>query len=803
MKIVKFVLHRYKRVFLSDIETIEYEPKDNLQIILGSNGSGKSSLLSQLNPLPGNLTKDYRDGGYKYIEIEHAGKYYKLMSGVNGTKSHSFIMDGIEYNIGGTISVQAELVRNHFNIDVNKLNVIIGLNKFTNMSPTERKRWITEISDVDYSYSIGVYNKLKSRHRDILGGIKLTQSNIVKLESETLSDSEIDKLNLDIKYVSGLIEHILKLISNVTVKVDINKTIDEIGVLTNRLNSNNIDMDVKFIEQQITTENVRIEGFSKRIETITNNIDMLGKVSSLDIVEVDNKLDDVNNRIRYIESDIYLKEDLGVLYRYMLDNYSEIVGLVTELGEYRLDSNPTIYNGLVSKLDELKNSRNRLNNSLLVLDRDIKNQEDLYKDDNKIVCVNCNHTWHKGYDPNRLDNFKKEKENLLTKINNLDVVIKEKTLEVETIQKKLDIINRLRGVSRGCLVIWKYILNELDIHNADVTVILDRVDRVNMDVVRWIEVIKLKEELLLLNNAKKDIEISNKVINDINNSNKDQLTLELDEVTQLINNSKREVERFNVLLKVSKSLEEGKALLKDNLNTVYKEKDNYIKSVRDKYLSGVVVKLKEVIIDLNNQVKIASNNRDKLKNDVKTLNKYNEIESVVKLMVKELSPSEGLIAKSINSFLNVLLRDVNALINSVWDYEMLILPCEVSEGNDLDYKFKVLVDNKEVIEDISKTSSSMQEIIDLAFRIVFIKYSGLEEFPLVLDEFGRTFDARHRITAYNVVDKIMSSNFNQIFMVSHFEGSYGRFSNADVNILNTNGVDMNNINKYNVNMKLY
>ena len=149
-------------------------------------------------------------------------------------------------------------------------------------------------------------------------------------------------------------------------------------------------------------------------------------------------------------------------------------------------------------------------------------------------------------------------------------------------------------------------------------------------------------------------------------------------------------------------------------------------------------------------------------------------------MLKVLSPSDGIIAKSINSFLNIFIQEMNHIINSVWSYEMVLLPCDITEDNDLDYKFKVKVNNDEVIEDVSKLSSSMQEIVDLAYKIVFMKYMHISDTPLILDEFGRTMDATHRDTAYNIIDRIFSTNFDQIFLVSHFESMYGRFVNADI-----------------------
>ena len=148
-------------------------------------------------------------------------------------------------------------------------------------------------------------------------------------------------------------------------------------------------------------------------------------------------------------------------------------------------------------------------------------------------------------------------------------------------------------------------------------------------------------------------------------------------------------------------------------------------------------------------------------------------------MIDVLSPESGLIAKSINSFLNGYLSEMNNIINSVWSYNMELLPCEIDSDSDLNYKFKVKVNHDEIIEDVSKLSSSMQEIVNLAFKIVFVKYLGLANYPLILDEFGRTMDVEHRQTAYDIIDRVLSHNFNQIILVCHFESMYSRFVNAD------------------------
>jgi len=122
----------------------------------------------------------------------------------------------------------------------------------------------------------------------------------------------------------------------------------------------------------------------------------------------------------------------------------------------------------------------------------------------------------------------------------------------------------------------------------------------------------------------------------------------------------------------------------------------------------------------------------------------------------------------------------------------------VDDDTDLNYKFKILTDNT-IVDDISKGSSGMREIIDLAYKIVFMKYLGLEDTPLVLDEFSKSFDDVHRTKAYDVIDKIISnsSNFSQVFIISHFNSVYGRFTNVDIVVMNPDNVNLSGIDNYN------
>jgi energy-coupling factor transporter ATP-binding protein EcfA2 len=133
MIIRKLILKGYKRLFLNNIDYLEYTPESNIQILLGSNGSGKSSVLNMLNPLPADIKKEFREDGYKYIEITHRNREYIISSNYKDKNKHSFIVDGLELNTGGTKKVQLDLAYEHFKINPSINNILLGLDSLTTM----------------------------------------------------------------------------------------------------------------------------------------------------------------------------------------------------------------------------------------------------------------------------------------------------------------------------------------------------------------------------------------------------------------------------------------------------------------------------------------------------------------------------------------------------------------------------------------------------------------------------------------------------------------------------------------------
>ena len=290
------------------------------------------------------------------------------------------------------------------------------------------------------------------------------------------------------------------------------------------------------------------------------------------------------------------------------------------------------------------------------------------------------------------------------------------------------------------------------------------------------EIVKLKEEL-------DKIKSTNDLIKETLDGNVEDLEKQLNvlindnyKYEMIITERKKDIETIN-------RINVARTKLRSLLRTYKKTFNNSIEQIRNNHIKILVNELKSMMVELEHKISLNDQYISKVDSDNKSIQELIDRENVLKIMIKELSPTEGLIAKSINSFLNKFIKDMNNVINTIWQYDIEILPCVVSDDNDLDYKFPVRVNGDEVMEDVSKLSSSMVEIVDLAFRLVYIKYSKLTDVPLILDEFAKTFDKIHRVKAYDVIENIFTQNFKQIFIVSHFESMYGRFVNSEITIL--------------------
>lgn len=463
--------------------------------------------------------------------------------------------------------------------------------------------------------------------------------------------------------------------------------------------------------------------------------------------------------------------------------YQNLIAYVSELNDYE---RPSISLKLIEEtIDKLTG----VDNELKVIDRKIQQVkgelnglEKYNKAEDMVVCPQCQNQFHVHYDPNKSKLLTTMLQKFEEEFNKYSAIRKKLIDQIELYNKIKTIIDNIKNafLSRSDLnFIHNYIYENID-YNTSTNNILSIIDTVKHELEYRSNYVVLYKELLNLKNERNKLKAIRNLEQKLHIDNikvlEDELNLKTQELITSRQGYKLLEDNKNILVKIN-TLE---TRLKNILKHYRKAFDKALLALKNKHLNEVVTELKSLLVSYDQKLLQNSQARSQLDNYNKNIEEYKKKEEVLSTMLKVLSPSDGIIAKSINSFLNIFIQEMNHIINSVWSYEMVLLPCDITEDNDLDYKFKVKVNNDEVIEDVSKLSSSMQEIVDLAYKIVFMKYMHISDTPLILDEFGRTMDATHRDTAYNIIDRIFSTNFDQIFLVSHFESMYGRFVNADI-----------------------
>ncbi len=813
MRIERIELHKYKRLSLSGMNTLIYTPETDIQIILGTNGSGKSSLVREMMLPVSDITRDYEEDGYKILNIEHNDKKYQLSSGIPSRTKHSFLVDGDELNTGHTRKVQLKLVEEHLLLSPKISDLLLGNKSFAKMLPMERREWITELSNIDYTYPIGIYNELKRKHRDLVGGIKLYNQKINQLSENLVTDTELKKMDEDIKHLRLLIDGLTECktvsaditrVENIDITRTVNRMLNMLGSVTDEsaseLNTTKVKQEVLIITNRdtLTTLRTELDGLNKDREVIVTNKE----------TDVFREHDKVSKQLEVIRKSNYMNIDLENIlavrdgYRLI---YPELITVINDMSIYQ-DTSIDIesFERLSKRLSDVNQSLRQGEGRITTLTATMK-QLEANRDGDDIECGKCGNIWKIGYDKKLYDRTVQMLKDI-TESKDRDVNIQSKIMEqIDMFKSKAELIkeyNRLLTGNPVLLSVKEYIISKTDISVDNTSHLISIIDSVNLNV----NSLKVCHNIIV---TKAKLENTIELINKTDNIKLEYIDKKIevldDKYATLLKNNVRLNHDVSMIVKEIKRREE---LANDHhqlLKLIQGRKQmfgNELLDMRNKMLHSLILDIKHLMSEMENRVNNSKQVRHTYNEYKDTIKDIEVKELAMAQLIDKLSPSSGLIAKSINSFINVMVKDMNDIISMVWSYDIVILPCGITDDNDLDYKFKVIIDGDSERKDISELSSGTSVIVNLAFKLVFMKYKGILGYPLILDEFGMNMDNQHRINAYNMVDNILSSSFKQIFIISHFESMYGRFTNADITILDTANVTIGADMSYNKQLTL-
>lgn len=789
----------FQRLVHNNIHKVSILYTSIFQIILGRNGSGKSSVMGELTPYPSH--KDlYAENGSRELSFTHRGSSWVTIDDF-ATGKHSIWKDGVLLHDNLTPTMMKGLVKELFGIDKLLSDILTDRKKFTTMTPAERREIIMRASGINIDLGVEILDKLKDRKSYYKEYSKNLSKRLVAEDNSLPTDSHIEELNkrkedilADLKVLDELstqyeiLDHRSILDKKLEIE-DYGRTIayrfmDTPEVLHGALDRH----DVSEIEVKLKNELFFAEG--KKRET-TEEIDALSV--SLGKNRFSKTKEDLIKELDFTDKEILELDKASKGFIYVGDEHKLAVETSQELYEELrelFDTLPDNTNRFFNPESIQRNTDNliRLNNSLGIIHRSISEIEmgiKQHKDGEPVECPSC-------------------KNNFIPGVMLSETTLKER-LEIQTIRAAE--LNREIAIAK-----------EYDVAQRSYNDQLARVGWLNQRYfLHQLLFTKLRQYDYTVNPPKHCFKLLEDWFNDIGKSSRyNELLTRRSKLKEDINfasaedleQRRLEDEKFNRLEKVYSQLIDTATAIKAKLKSI-KDYTTYLDQL-DNWLGratvfvGEIDEYKDQLLK-NSLNQFTSNAKAELNNELGRIEK--EITSIQYTMLnrerltadksesdlksedlsiihEELSPKTGLLGDVMNEFIDKSVAQMNNFIKSIWTYEVKILPCRNKKG-DLDWYFPVSVAGGVPSADVAETSTGEQHLCNFVFKLLIMATYNLKDYPLFLDELAGNMDDLHRVKIMkSVYDMVTNGYCTQMFLIAHYEQQYGMFTQAEIFITN-------------------
>lgn len=831
MQITYFKLHKMKSLGLSNINTFEWSPKQSLLVILGANGSGKSMIMSELTPVPARHVKFFKDG-IKEVHCLHNGSEYRLVSTYSGgTGKHSFIKDSdTELNPGGTFKIQEELVLEEFGLTREIHDIATGRLKFTDMSTAKRRELLTKMSPVDLNYVFDIYNKVRSEHRSQKGVIDLLTKRLVNENHDIPSDNEISLLRERTKDLSDRLTELFekriithdKPFNNLEeAGTEFKRILDKTYDILNQHVSIPKDVKVKdyesFNNYLAGLKNV-VQNNNNLINRLAEELEKLKKLDNQDFESMELELESLQKTNGELIKTIRDRQDIIKAYNGMFplefENFDSVGDLNTLEGVFKqwhellvsFPNNEDRYFGRETARERQELLRQRKTElqqweaNLIHIRTRIKS----IKECEAIECPQCEHSFKPGVNPKDVQVLLEDETKIPEQIARLEALIAEDQEYLEAFEDYYSFVLRYSRLTKEYpryQKLWDFCTEN--------QIMFIKPSQYVTHALEWYKATKAGIEFNIKSaqKAHNDKRIQNlseldRETLDYVNKRKSDIHSEIDSLYQQNNESNLKIQRLGVVKEV---VTERISQIDQLLKQYSQWRNNSIKYYDYLLMQGYNAEIHELQLQLANATKELSSLEQKetsirtLENEVSNATAaYNDLG----LLNKALSPSGGLIGRYLLTFMQGVTGLVNAYINEVWSHSLEVLPSKIDK-DELDYNFPIYVaDGAIVTNDISEGSESQLDIINFAFMLTILKLLKVQDMPLYLDEFGRTFDEQHKANLIPFITNLIDNGlFKQIFFVSHLAGIHGAFNLAEFAVINSDNITVPEVYNQNVIIK--
>lgn len=826
MRLLRLHLVKCNRLYLNMINQIDFKPTAPTQFIIGSNGSGKSSLFGECSLLPPDKD-DFDDGGSKLAIFERGKDVFTAEYLKNDGKwHHSFLKNGIELNESHGVTTQLQLIKDHTNYTPEIHQLIIGNLKFCSMSFAERRKWFTLLANSNYDYAIAVFKRVTEKYNENRHALKRSKERLVIEAAKLLPVEQLQELENQCSAlyleVQRMIEHrkpLMEPASNYIQKannlaVDLKNTIKDVRSTIGKL-VKGISRNAEELKELIAATSARIDALTQvgnqyfedyeRVQKLwdamqTTKLENAAQINQ-QIVECDNIIAEATAACTY---PVKITADAGTT----IASCDKVLAWWPDAASGLRDSKDVVWgrdflataNAAVEKsFGELSTVRV----SIGKLEQTIEHMQ-AHQNESSVTCPKCSTSFQPNFSNLTLEDAKskiatlRKTEEAITQRYEGEVQLKR---EVEAyLTHYRNVVQQLRNYP-GLEEFADYIIRELILvkspssftdHVHRIRDVAGHMGRISQAEAKREEVRRLAGELLTRGGSSDNIEEDRsrleKLIGD-NEHTKSEL------LTQL-NTYKRQLSTIEYLKRIEQTLTDGQTSLD---KAFYDANDSNQRAIYAEMLRELQSQLafkEQALQAAERQISVIEHIESEIIDLEQGVADY-------KILVAELSPTEGLIAEGLFGFTRAAVDQMNQTVDMLFSYPLKIMPC-ATEGTslNLNYKFPIDVNGKRRF-DVSAGSAAMHEVFNLAFVIMAMKSMGIADYPLFLDEFGKALDPVHKQASISMLGSLMDyESFEQIFMISHDIIQYGSIGRSEICVLHEANVVLPPNCEYNKHVKI-
>ncbi len=800
MHISNIELVRFKKLLVPNIRRFEAKIDSRLQVIIGSNGSGKTSILLELLPTAPTKTL-FEVDGYKRLEVEHLNDIYELT--YSPEDGHRFKKNGDNLNGSGIRNIQVELIKKHFKLDTDINLILQGSLPIVEMRPSQRQTTFISLNPMD----ISIFVDEKSRIRKLVNSssscldmlYKRQEAIAIKLlpkEEFTKVCESVDRLNNEEKTlliwmtkVSTALESIGTLDGELK-RLDIEELmcsakrcaralyqLSDIDKSRAQETSFKLEQRIQDLKKDINTQS---DAISTTVSKIDNTRAKLEKIKQNDhcndtIVQLKKSLSEVtepDTRLTYVDKDELAAMRLAVLdIERLLDSFMDLEScrLMSDEEYTELTGKcSTVSNQISTYVSELHHVEIRVDEVYGQI-RDYRISDNCSKDDCELYTTYYTQMEEKKKLHTSLIADKSSISKLLSECRELYGSLNESLTEQTHMKKIVTSVENVLVGHPSLLNVVKLAQLTVSINNsipAFIGKMKSYLDSNNDYLIRR-SLLKELAELEAKESGDKqaeDVSISFltdalKLLLEQRTEMKERYHKVQDEYTAI------QIEQERTQLSINKLVElKG---YQDQATTYLESSEKY---EGKKYLTRLYSSLADIMKKVRSE--LVSGN-EFIQEQTSLLSRMdNEIVANINVIKGELT-SYRAVEKSLlelshmytKTFLNNLITSANGFIEEIINYPVVIQP--ITDEN-ITFIFPVLINDSVKVKDIGECSDAQKVIINLALNLALIVELELTDYPIFLDEMDRSLDPTVRENLYTLLINLLEQGVvSQMFIINH------------------------------------